>query len=61
MNSNGTTLRLALVEPRSAGVALHRDEGTGQDADRIWRALSGDGVLWFSDSGGNTLSVTGPA
>jgi predicted enzyme related to lactoylglutathione lyase len=84
VNSNGTTLRLALVDDTarpaftvlgwrvasiesavaalsSGGVALHRYEGMGQDAAGIWRAPSGDRVAWFSDSEGNTLSVTQPA
>jgi hypothetical protein len=83
VNSNGTTLRLALVEEADrpaftvlgwqvasidavvaalgrAGVTLHRYDGMGQDAAGIWRAPSGDRVAWFSDSEGNSLSVTEP-
>jgi predicted enzyme related to lactoylglutathione lyase len=40
------------------GVALHRYDEMGQDAQGIWTAPSGDRVAWFPDSEGNTLSVT---
>ena len=83
MVSNGTTLRLALVEDygrpaftvvgwqvisveeavaalTAEGVTMHRYEGMGQDAAGIWRAPTGDRVAWFTDSEGNTLSVTQP-
>ncbi|HVA07885.1 MAG TPA: VOC family protein [Acidimicrobiales bacterium] len=40
------------------GVVLHHYDGMGQDADGIWTAPSGSRVAWFSDSEGNTLSVT---
>jgi catechol 2,3-dioxygenase-like lactoylglutathione lyase family enzyme len=44
----------------AAGVTMHRYEGMGQDDAGIWGAPSGDRVAWFSDSEGNTLSVTQP-
>jgi catechol 2,3-dioxygenase-like lactoylglutathione lyase family enzyme len=42
----------------ATGVALHRYDGMGQDELGIWTAPSGDRVAWFSDTEGNTLSVT---
>lgn len=42
----------------AAGVTLHLYEGMGQDVLGIWRAPSGDRVVWFSDSEGNNLSLT---
>ena len=42
----------------AAGVRMHRYEGMGQDQAGIWTAPSGDRVAWFSDSEGNTLSIT---
>jgi predicted enzyme related to lactoylglutathione lyase len=45
----------------TAGVAFHRHDGMGQDEQGIWVAPSQDRVAWFSDSEGNTLSLTQPA
>ena len=42
----------------AAGVDPHRYDGMGQDDLGIWTAPSQDRVAWFSDSEGNTLSVT---
>ena len=42
----------------AAGVEILRYDGMGQDELGIWAAPSGDRVAWFSDSEGNTLSVT---
>jgi catechol 2,3-dioxygenase-like lactoylglutathione lyase family enzyme len=46
---------LALTE---VGMEMHRYEGMDQGASGIWAAPSGDLVAWFSDSEGNTLSLT---
>jgi predicted enzyme related to lactoylglutathione lyase len=51
----------AVAALTKAGVTLHRYQGMGQDDAGVWRAApSGDRVAWFSDSEGNTLSVTQP-
>jgi catechol 2,3-dioxygenase-like lactoylglutathione lyase family enzyme len=42
----------------AVGVTPHRYDGMGQDDLGIWTAPSGDRVAWFSDSEGNTLSLT---
>jgi predicted enzyme related to lactoylglutathione lyase len=44
----------------ASGVIMQRYEGMGQDDAGIWGAPSGDRVAWFSDSEGNTLSLTQP-
>jgi hypothetical protein len=48
-------------ELRAAGVERHRYDGMGQDESGIRTAPSGDRVAWFSDSEGNTLTVTQPS
>lgn len=45
----------------SAGVPLHRYEGMDQDERGIWTSPGGARVAWFSDTDGNTLSLTSVA
>lgn len=84
LESNGATVRLALVDDYerpahtvvgwgvasiaeavgmliAKGVEMQLHQGMGQDELGIWTAPSGDRVAWFTDSEGNTLSVTEPA
>jgi predicted enzyme related to lactoylglutathione lyase len=55
-----TSIEATVAALTTAGVTMHRYEGMGQDDAGTWRAPSGDRVAWFSDSEGNTLSVTQP-
>jgi len=42
----------------SAGVALLRYDGMGQDERGVWTTPTGARVAWFADPDGNVLSVT---
>jgi len=42
----------------SAGVALLRYDGMGQDERGLWMTPTGARVAWFADPDGNVLSVT---
>jgi len=42
----------------SAGVALLRYDGMGQDERGLWTTPTGARVAWFADPDGNVLSVT---
>jgi catechol 2,3-dioxygenase-like lactoylglutathione lyase family enzyme len=52
------SLEASMAALTAAGMTMHRYAGMGQDDAGIWDAPSGDRVAWFSDSEGNTLSVT---
>jgi len=40
------------------GVAFLRYDGMDQDENGVWTTPAGDKVAWFTDPGGNVLSLT---
>jgi catechol 2,3-dioxygenase-like lactoylglutathione lyase family enzyme len=47
-----------VVALTALGVTFTHYDGMDQDASNIWHAPSGDRVAWFTDTDGNTLSLT---
>ncbi len=51
-------IRATVAEVRGRGIELMHVPFIEQDADEIWWTPNGDGVAWFKDPDGNTLSLT---
>jgi catechol 2,3-dioxygenase-like lactoylglutathione lyase family enzyme len=51
-------LRATIAELAGRGVNVERDLFVELDSDGIWWKPNGDGVAWFRDPDGNTLSLT---
>lgn len=52
-------VRAIVRELALRGVEFLRFEGMEQDEDGIWNPTGQDGVAWFKDPDGNTLSISG--
>ena len=51
-------IRTTVHELAANGVAVERYSFLDLDGDGIWWTPNGDGVAWFNDPDGNTLSLT---
>jgi len=51
-------IRATAAELQQHGIETMRVSYIEQDADGIWWTPNGDGVAWFKDPDGNTLSLT---
>jgi predicted enzyme related to lactoylglutathione lyase len=51
-------IQAAARDLAARGVAFNQYDGMDQDEAGIWTTPGGDKVAWFSDSEGNTLSLT---
>ena len=53
-----TDIRRTVADLAANGIAFMRVTALDQDAAGIWWTPNGDGVAWFHDPDGNTLSLT---
>ena len=51
-------IRATVAELAGHGIAVERFPFIELDADGIWWTPNGDGIAWFRDPDGNTLSLT---
>jgi catechol 2,3-dioxygenase-like lactoylglutathione lyase family enzyme len=53
-----TDIRASVAELQGHGIEMMRVPFVEQDETGIWWTPNGDGVAWFKDPDGNTLSLT---